>query len=414
MAMTMKLIHVPPRYFPAISGAEFYFMRLSELLNDKHDVEVHTTNALDFRAFHDPKGKVIKIKEGEEIHGVKVFRNLINHEPLEILEEFHIVMKEIDEDGSFTLNDLEYGPFSSDLRQSLQCKEPDLVHVTFYPYFNIYVALHTCMEKSIPCVITPFIHGENPRYKHPSISLLQKFSKILACSPSEKKFLIRRGIEPSKIHEITMGVDLHQIKDYGTSKFYQASRIPREKLIVLFIGYKNYEKGAITILKAIPRVVKRIPQAHFVMIGPPTKQYKILMHQLEGYSKYVTNYTPDNLSGYLDPIKLGALRACKVLAMPSRSEAYGIAYLEAWAAGKPVISSNIPAMRDLFTDGIHGRQVKFDHPKRLADAIIDVLSHEEKARQMGNEGFRKVKQENLTWKNVAKQVEGIYTQLARA
>ncbi|MFX1488356.1 MAG: hypothetical protein ACFFBI_04360, partial [Promethearchaeota archaeon] len=57
-----NLLYLPTRYFPSISGAEFYFQRIAEILTSKYNykVNIFTSNAIDFRALRDPKGKIIK------------------------------------------------------------------------------------------------------------------------------------------------------------------------------------------------------------------------------------------------------------------------------------------------------------------------------------------------------------------
>ena len=56
------ILYLPTRYFPAISGAELYIQRLAEIfkMDYKCDVDIFTSNALDFKALRDPKGKIIK------------------------------------------------------------------------------------------------------------------------------------------------------------------------------------------------------------------------------------------------------------------------------------------------------------------------------------------------------------------
>lgn len=407
----MKVIHAPPRYFPAISGSEFYFQRISELLKGNQDIEVHCTNALDFRAFHDEHGKIVHAGTvPERVNGVPVFRHAIDHDETVINREIDLFNQIVLQDADFRdFSISKNGPYSMSLRACLEDRDFDLVHATCFPYFNIFHALQVAKMKGIPCILTPFIHGENPRYQDESVALLDHFTRVLACSPSEAAFLAKRGVGKDKIKLITMGVDVGRFARAIPGHFLEYAGIEGENTrIVLFCGYKNYEKGAISLLRAIPLVAKRVPKCLFVMIGPSTKQYNIELKKLGKLKNRVINMNPASLSGYFDKKKLGAFKACDVYAMPSRSDAYGIAYLEAWASKKPVVSSSIPAMKDLIQHGREGCQVKFDDVTELAKTLVNLLENPRLREKMGQNGFQKIQDEKLTWKHVSKMVSRLY------
>ena len=77
----MQISHVAPRYFPAISGSEFYIQEISEKLQKRnHKIKVFCSNALDFRAFGSSKGKFVKT-EHTQINNVNVYRYPIRFIP---------------------------------------------------------------------------------------------------------------------------------------------------------------------------------------------------------------------------------------------------------------------------------------------------------------------------------------------
>ena len=57
-----NILYLPTRFFPSISGAEFYIQRIAEILssNYSYNIDIYTSNAVDFRALRDPKGKIIE------------------------------------------------------------------------------------------------------------------------------------------------------------------------------------------------------------------------------------------------------------------------------------------------------------------------------------------------------------------
>ncbi len=410
----MRVVHNPPRYFPAISGAEFYFGRLSEILRKTHDVTVHCTNALDFQAFLDPSGKVVKPRPTPEvIKNVRVFRHAIDYDPSTVNEERAAIRDSLASAPEPAIKSaIEEGPASRSLRLALEASDAQIIHTTCYPYQNILVSLHAARRKKVPCVVTPFVHFENQRYQRESIGILDLFDRVLACSRAERDFLASHGVKEGKIDVITMGVDASRLARASTEPFVEGTGVdPARHKIVLFSGYKNHEKGAITLLKALPRVAAKIDGIRFVMIGPPTKQYNMEMSKLGPLKQHVVNINPASLTGYFDKIKLGAFQACHVYAMPSRSDAYGIAYLEAFACKKPIIAASIPAMMELFPEGEECLHVPFDDDEALAEKITCLLEHNRYREELGLNGFEKIKREGLTWQDVAGKLNRIYNEV---
>ncbi len=100
-------------------------------------------------------------------------------------------------------------------------------------------------------------------------------------------------------------------------------------------------------------------------------------------------------------------KLCKLFVFPSSYEGFGIPILEAMAAGRPMVLSDIPAFREITEN--QGIYFAHDDTKAMASAIEKVLSSSnDRARliQYGNERVNA-----FTFKNLAKQLEGIYRSL---
>ena len=164
-----------------------------------------------------------------------------------------------------------------------------------------------------------------------------------------------------------MGVDYtafsnsyKKMNDFNFKKYYFQKNEKKYKMI-LFCGYKNFEKGALSILKTIPTIIRRFKKVYFVFIGPSTIAFNRELSKIRKIKDVrIINLSPDNLTGYLDKKKISAFKTSDIYLMPSRSDAFGIAFLEAWAAGKPVIGANVGATPEVIRDQIDGLLVRFN------------------------------------------------------
>jgi len=72
------ILYFPTRYFPAISGAEFYIQNMAEIMNSKYnyDTQVYTSTAIDFKALRESSGRIIKSGERyyDKVNNLKITR----------------------------------------------------------------------------------------------------------------------------------------------------------------------------------------------------------------------------------------------------------------------------------------------------------------------------------------------------
>lgn len=426
-----NILYLPTRYFPSISGAEFYFQRMAELLtrNNNYKIDIYTSNALDFKALRDKAGKIITPdnKYFNEVNNLKVNRFVVNYNisNQEILKK----LKVIPAYKSLNLHDdtiekiLRNGPYMENLLDYLLNNHDlnyDLIHTTFFPYFNCVIGLIYGNLIKKPTMCTPFFHFSNPRYTDfKLIEVLNKFDLLIACTNLEKQFLVQKcKIQPGKIKVIPMGVDYKKfendnkktISNYSLKENFFNKNEKKYKLI-LFCGYKNYEKGALSILKSIPYILNKIKKVYFVFIGPSTiafNQELSKIHKLENVR--VINFTPDNMTGYFDKKKIAAFKEADLYLMPSRSDAFGVSFLEAWSAGKPVIGARIGATPEVIREKIDGLLVEFDNPEDIAQKVITLLNNKRLRKNLGAAGQLKVYQK-YTWDIIAKETHLTYQKL---
>ena len=197
-----NILYLPTRFFPSISGAEFYFQRIAEILKTKYNynIDIYTSNAIDFKALRNSDGKTLKPEDKyyDKVNDLKINRFPVNYNVSEndILNR----LKNIPVFKDLNLNDdsleifIRNGPYLEELLDFLLNKPDlnyDLIHTTFFPYFNCLISLIIGTLINKPTICTPFFHFSNPRYLDSRlIDVLKKFDLLIACTYLEKEFLI--------------------------------------------------------------------------------------------------------------------------------------------------------------------------------------------------------------------------------
>jgi len=429
--LRLNLLFFTPRYFPAISGGEFYIQSIAEYMKKlyKDNPLILCSNAIDFKAFKSNKGLFIKPEDPnfKSYRGIKLHRIQINHENYKNPIKFNSAINEIknfcekinlnltmEMITEFFSNGPDFNNFIKKIMDGKVKLIAHLIHTTFLPYSPLLYSLIISKLYNIPSICTPFYHIFNPRYTSQHlIGLLANFDAIIACTQYEKNELIKKGIDSKKIHVVPMGVDYtlyaNPIKSKtGKIKSFKKFYNIKEDFI-LFCGYKNYEKGAISLLKSIQKIIKKLPNLLYVFIGPSTLAFDYELKNARKIGAKIINITPDQLNGYYDWRKISAFKECSIFVMPSRTDAYGIVYLEAWAAGKPVIGAKNPVMSEVIKDNYDGILVEFDNTEEIANAIISLMKDRQMRNFLGENGRKKVKNNNQ-WDLIAKKTRKIYIQ----
>ena len=115
----------------------------------------------------------------------------------------------------------------------------------------------------------------------------------------------------------------------------------------------------------------------------------------------------------MDPVSPESARHADLLAasdafvLPSRHEPFGIVVLEAWAAGKPVIVSNVGGLRRLVDGGKDGLVFDSGDGEGLAAQMVTLLQDSAMAESLAGAGRSKMLAE-YTWDRVADDLERIY------
>ena len=112
--------------------------------------------------------------------------------------------------------------------------------------------------------------------------------------------------------------------------------------------------------------------------------------------------------GYVaDEMMAPLYQQSELFVLPSLFEPFGMTTQEAMACGKAVIASKFGGIRNVITHGVNGMLVDSANPEEFADALIELLSDNEKRKNMGL-AARKLIEEEFSWKAIAEKFLDFY------
>jgi glycogen(starch) synthase len=140
---------------------------------------------------------------------------------------------------------------------------------------------------------------------------------------------------------------------------------------LLFIGQLTPRKGYDLVVHALPHVVVQFPNARLQIVSGLNHADRAAMEQMArelGVEEHVT------FLGRVDDSELVNLfRNATVYVTPTRYEGFGLTLLEAMAAGCPIVTSDIPVVREIIEHGRNGWLTPYNDSEGLAQGIVRLL-----------------------------------------
>lgn len=188
-----------------------------------------------------------------------------------------------------------------------------------------------------------------------------------------------------------------------------------DKKIVLFsLGRLVKRKGFDKVIKAMPIIIKKIPNLIYFIAGAgPDKEYlERCKNNLE--DKFIKNHIIF-LGKISDEEKKAWLNICDIFIMPSRDidgdfEGFGIVYLEANMAGKPVIAGDSGGVQDAVVNRLNGLIVNSQSVENIAESVIKLSLDKELRKKLGEQGKERVIK-NFHRKNQSEKIYNIINRI---
>jgi len=272
-----------------------------------------------------------------------------------------------------------------------------------------YAGLKISQKYKKPLIIT--IHGKdfqqtifkNNKYKKIVKNIIDFSAKIIIVSEKLKNIGKNNlKIHPSKMIKISNGINLNDIcrNIKGSIGEY------RKKRLILSVSYLKKIKGIDLNLQAIAKLKGKYPDIIYLIIGEGKER-----KQLE---KLVKELNLQNMVIFIGEVShckaMQYMALCDILSLPSWNESFGVVYIEAMAHGKPVIGCQGEGIEDFVEHKKTGLLVKTRDVDSLVEALDFLLSHPDKAKEIGNRARRFVLKD-YTWEKTAEKTIKVYKEV---
>jgi glycosyltransferase involved in cell wall biosynthesis len=249
----------------------------------------------------------------------------------------------------------------------------------------------------------------NPMLRFFEESMIHRARKVIAVSEFTKWELTNYYKIPAhKIKVIHNVVDIKKFQP-ATDKRKIKSELGfnPDDIAIVSVGRLYARKGLFTLIQSMPAVIKRFPNAKFIISG---KGQSDEMQKLIAHATRLGVINNIIFTGYYPDQKLPKLyQAADVFAFSTFYEHHPFAVLEALSSGLPVVTTTVGGIPETIQSGRNGFLVKPFDEKALADRILYLLEHKEYASEMGA-AARKTVVEKLDWKIVVKDAMKVYDQ----
>jgi len=421
----MRILHVIQRYWPAVGGAEIHLGEISErLAAEGHQVTVATTDALDFELFWDPRRR--RIAQPTDHHaGVRILRFPVRHLPAARLA--YPGMRRL----LWLLSKTRVTPLPVLYRLArFTPRVPALWHwldITDEP-FDLVAGVTICFEplleaglrfaqrRGIPFVAIPFTHlGAGPRpgadalssfytMRH-QVAIVRVSAAAAMQTRAEQAFYAAAGVPVERLPLAGSGVTPSSALGGDGTRFRGQHGIAGP--LVVSLSAMTYDKGTVHLVEAVRQLWQAGQPLDLALAGTITEPFRRYLAALPADDRERLRV----LGPVDEPAKRDLLAAADVFAMPSRTDSFGIVYLEAWLNRKPVVAAHAWGVSDLISDGEDGLLAPFGDVPALAQALADLLADPARRAAMGLRGEQKVYQHH-TWDRKYALVHDLYLRLA--
>ncbi|MFO0952740.1 MAG: glycosyltransferase family 4 protein [Isosphaeraceae bacterium] len=386
----MRIAWFSHRYHPCVGGAEIYARQMiRRFAAQGHHVDVFTCDADELWYYVNPRRRRVAAPAVSEVDGATVHRLRIRHFPF---QRYVGRLLSYVPHWPTRCRFESYMPIIPGIERVRGDYDAVFAHGFPYTIFS-YGAFRTAREAGAPLILTPFLHLSTPDdpyrkfYTRPhQIRLLAESDCVAVVSGVEADAVAGWGIPRWRLLRLRMGVEHAAVTGGDRAAFRARLGIPDNAPVVGQLGALDPNKGATHTLLAVARLNESRPadqRIHLVLAGAPSPDFERFM---AGRGDAGTPEWLHLLGPIPDDDRPHFYAALDAFAMPSRTDSFGIVFLEAWANGLPVVGAAAGGVPDVIRHDETGFLVPYGDVDRIADALGRLVDDRPLARSMGERG----------------------------
>ena len=216
---------------------------------------------------------------------------------------------------------------------------------------------------------------------------LEKVDLVLPVSRQIQRSLEAGGVRPERLRTLYSGLDMTRVMDQEDGR--DARRrfgIPAEALVLGTVANLFARKGYEVMLRALPLIVKSLPEVHYLIVGAGDAGYET---RLRAMVKDLGLEPRVHFGGFQESV-YPCLAATDLYVHPALMEGFGIAVLEAMAMRKPVVATTTGGLPEIVLEGETGILVPPGDADALARAVSSLLQNLARCKQLGEAGRTRV------------------------
>lgn len=341
-------------------------------------------------------------KRGHEIHFI-TYKQPVRLELLNKNVHYHEV--NVPEYPLFHYQPYELA-LSSKLVDMVKLHKIEILHVHYaIPHaYAAYMAKKMLIEEGIYVPIVTTLHGtditlvgSHPFYKPAVTFSINKSDAVTAVSKSLKDDTLRLFDIKKDIHVVSNFIDLTKFKnDYSDCQ--RAMMANDDEKIITHISNLRAVKRIQDVIKVFYNIQKAMP-AKLMLVGEEEREKMDCLCQELGISDKVIFFGKSNEINKI-------LCFSDLFLLPSQTESFGLAALEAMASGVPVISSNTGGIPEVNVHGVSGFLSEVGDVEDMTKNALYILSDDSRLRTFKNNARKESVKFDLH--NIVPQYEAIY------
>ena len=277
--------------------------------------------------------------------------------------------------------------FFAGFARLVNTERPDILH-THLPRADVAGAFAQFLQPSLAWICS--VHAIysvdwSGRWSLPLIRFMwTRANRVLCISYAVRDWLINQGVPRAKIEVIHYGIE--------SAPFARSKRDLRSQWnlaghrVIGSIGRLEPRKGHQFLIQAMPELCRRIPDARLLIAGHDPQGYSEVLQKLAVKLNIADKV---RLVGFQEDVA-SFLHAIDVFAFATTSEGFGQVLVEAMAAGKAVVATNVPPLTEIAENENTALFVDAESPAAFASALARLLENSIDRHAMGQRARQRV------------------------